>query len=257
MISVIIPIHNCTPKRDLKRLYYQLLSLSNQSIPCNVVISTDSNDSEVKAIERIILEISLLSQSGTWVKVIRHEPQYNNQMNLPFLINRGIEATDSEWLLVTGIDFIYRPDYLERLIENPWVDVFTISLVRMIQQPDYSDLKDHWITEWKFPRDYKLNGGGRDACGIQFFHRSFFDLTNGYCENMSGFSALDEDLRNRAKNAGLTLKWLDRHVLHLPHPSGKNPKKASREQMRNWKIRDLLNEHKIIDWKKFRKYPRF
>ncbi len=99
MTSVIIPVYNIS-KRGAQRLYFSLLSLQPQD--CNIIVVDGSDENQHFQIMEICSHFEC-----------QYEYYPTVEFNMPILHNRGIRLSKTEWILTTGADFLFAPDFME------------------------------------------------------------------------------------------------------------------------------------------------
>jgi cellulose synthase/poly-beta-1,6-N-acetylglucosamine synthase-like glycosyltransferase len=145
--------------------------------------------------------------------------------NKPFALNHGIRAVapEIEFVVTMDADMVLAPDFLtvvlERLTQPPPALVLCQSLdlpqgARLPQGPAALLGAFDRLRALSTPRH--RNGTG----GIQAAGREFFFQVRGYDEDLVWWGAMDGDMVNRARLAGLRVVWVDGQtaMLHQWHP---------------------------------------
>jgi len=231
--SVIIPIHN-SHKRGIDRLKWQLLSLKNQTTPPAMVFIPDSSD------------LSEFLQNVASIKSWQSPPVHHfgcqhkdGGFNMPHLFNRGLERVETNYVLCTGIDFIYDPNLFTRYMDIANEKTLILKEVEMLAN---MAITADMVNSFKF-RKSPLNGAGRGADGIQFGHINLFKDLGGYDERMAGWGGMDNDLHDRSNKAGYKEVWCrGGRILHQWHRTEKGKGADLEQSKRNWRLRDLKNK---------------
>ena len=232
--SVIIPIHNCR-RRGIDRLKWQLLSLDLQRVQPKTVFIPDSSDM-VEFLENRA-SVDHWRESLKMSIDIHHfgARAESGGFNMPHLFNRGIERATTEFILCTGIDFMYDPGLFGAYLGTAKPDLLILKEVQML--PNMT-ITEGMIRKWSFGNHPK-NGAGKWADGIQFAHRDLWQSLGGYDERIAGWGGMDNDLHQRAAKAGFREVWFrGGKILHQWHRTEKGGKADLEQSKRNWALRD-------------------
>lgn len=200
MTTVIIPVYNIS-RRGAQRLYFSLLSLQPQS--CDVIVVDGSDDVQSFQIQEICSQFKCQ---------YKHSPTV--EFNMPILHNIGIKKAKTKWVLTTGADFLFAPDFMD--VCKIYRDDKRI-LFKEVGMLGNTNITDARVKNWVFPKT-GLNQWHHEANGgCQYTTREWF-LKNPYEEQMSGFGAMDNMCGYKAYVSGLELYWItDSELLHIWH----------------------------------------
>lgn len=201
MTSVIIPVYNIS-KRGAQRLYFSIMSLQHQH--CSIWVIDGSDETQRHQIEEICSQF-----------LCHYEYYPTEEFNMPILHNRGIRICDTDWVLTTGADFLFAPDFIDTCRTHRSKDRMLFKEVGMLGKTNITKSR---ILNWVFPKT-GLNEWHHEANGgSQYTTRKWF-LKNPYDEQMSGFGAMDNLCGYKAYVTGLELYWLtESELLHIWHP---------------------------------------
>ena len=220
-VSIVIPVHNII-QRGYKRVRHSVLSLRCQIDYIDEIIIVDSSDK---------VQYDMLHEliKGFVVNHI-HIPLYC--FNKPKLLNTGIRAAKSKYIMCTDSDYIFGKDFLYYCSEYRNKKTILHKQVKMLPSMKINDSN---VLEWHFPKS-QINKWGKLANGAcQYATRDFF-IANPYPEEMDGFSAMDNMMTYIAYNNGLTPHWIvESEILHQHHNivnkmGGSNREKFDRNQ---------------------------
>jgi len=236
MIDIVIPVHNL--RRTLNRVYFSLYSLSKQLSFINRVYVSDSSDEGLyQALNGLIKTFPFVTH--LWKK--------HYEFNKPLLYNRVLKITKAEWIMFTDCDYLFQKDLLRACRRHRGQDRLLLKEVKSLPNMNMSIPR---IETWNFPKlhnyDYINKMGENLANGAcQYGTVEWFRKVGGYDERMSGWSAMDNDMVNRAKRDGLKIQWIkESQILHQFHRSEKYDSFESKKQYaRNQK---LLHSDKSI-----------
>ena len=201
MTTVIIPVYNIS-RRGVQRLYFSLLSLQSQN--CVIMVVDGSDEEQHIKIKEIC---SKFDCQYIW---------YNtNEFNMPILHNIGIRKAKTEYILTTGADFLFAPDFMEVCMQHRSKERILFKEVGMLGKTNITESR---IKSWIFPKT-GLNQWHHEANGgCQYTTQEWF-LENPYDEQMSGFGAMDNLCGYKAYVSGLELYWIPQsELLHIWHP---------------------------------------
>lgn len=205
MTSVIIPIHNIL-KRGQLRVFNSVYSLINQPDLEDVIIVDSSSENEFNSLQDLLSNLPL--------DKVRHIRIKSKEFNKPLLLNTGIQAAKSEWIMCTDADYIFKKDFLETCKKHRKEDRIIFKEVKMLRNQKISMQS---IDKWKFPQS-PYNEWGHLANGACQYAKKEFFVNNPYPENMVGFGAMDNMMAYIAYNKGLEIYWLkDSEIFHQFH----------------------------------------
>jgi glycosyltransferase involved in cell wall biosynthesis len=213
-VAVVIPVRN----RAGQRLRNALRSLSWQSAgrPAQVIVVSHGSEPDINR------ELSEICDKGTATLItVGNSVQ---PWNKPLALNVGIRATpELPFVMTMDADMILAPNFLRVVLERLREEPPALMLCRSSDLPQEASLPSH-AEELKdaFNR-LRLLARLRPRFGtggIQAARRSFFFDIRGYDEDLLWWGAMDGDLVNRARLAGMAIEWVeDRTVmLHQWHP---------------------------------------
>lgn len=223
MITVIIPVHNLD--RGLERVYFSLYSIYVGGFTPHVIVVDSSTDRYYNNLHNLIKGFDFVT----------HIRRPNKEFNKPRLLNEGIKASNSDFIMCTDADYLFSHDFFSTL--NPTSAAMITKRVIMLPKQVVSEQK---IEDWDFVKG-DVAPGGRDANGgCQLASREWFEYCGGYDERMKGWCAMDNDMVLRAERFGLRVHWHGPgEILHQYHRQEKLKKGDDIAQSkRNWNIRD-------------------
>lgn len=213
-LTVIIPVWNIQD-RGLARLRYSLCSIS-------------------KEVSVIVVDGSENPMPKEYIPFCKYVHTPTGEFNMPFLHNKGIEMTETEWVMTTGADFLFAPDFFTMCHKHRSKKRMLHKEVGMLPQLNITEGR---IKGWSFPR-VRLHEFGYLANGAcQYTTRRWF-LDNPYDEKMKWFSGMDNLQAYKALNTGLEVYWIkESEVLHQWHKTKKfsTPQMNAQSQI-NWGI---------------------
>lgn len=200
MTTVIIPVYNIS-RRGAQRLYFSLLSLEPQE--CEVIIVDGSDEDQHFQIKDICYKFDC------------HYLWFNtDEFNMPILHNIGIRKANTEWVLTTGADFLFAPDFIEICVQHRSKDRMLFKEVGMLGK---TNITENRVKSWVFPKT-GLNEWHSEANGGCQYTTSDWFLENPYEEQMSGFGGMDNMCAYKAHVSGLELYWIEEsEILHIWH----------------------------------------
>ncbi len=249
-IAVVIPVRN----RAGKRLENTIASLKWQSKgpPAQIIVVSYGSEPEINN------ELSkTFSRNGN---ILLTEGTPKDPWNKSLALNIGIRATNLgiPFVMTMDADMILAPNFLEIVIERLNKAKSALILCRSSDLPQDIPLTETdrtLLNEFlKLKRRSTLRpqwGPG----GIQAASRHFFFEIQGYDEDLLWWGAMDKDLVQRAKTAGLTIDWIEEHttMLHQWHPRKHNILQDTRciaEAKKAWKVNHQLVEKRSTTLKR-------
>lgn len=199
-ITVVIPVWNLQ-KRGLDRVFWSLYSLKSQTIPVKAVVYDASTTGKPQN----------FSDQAT-----KHIRRKYPRLNIAYMMNRGIEEADTEFIATTGADFLFKPDFFETALEfaKPGTAVFceVDEMIRSMR------LSTGFIDNWEFDKVPQLlrrnlgpvnNTGKTHAPGaINLLHRSDWIKSGGYNENFQMWGGYDNEFCQHLHQIGIKAKWI-------------------------------------------------
>jgi hypothetical protein len=214
-VNVIIPVRD----RAGQRLRNVLRSLNWQSVgrPSQVLVVSHGSQ---PAVDRE-LSVICFEESATLITI--GDP--NEPWNKPLALNTGIRATFSEipFVMTLDADVILDPGFLKVALERLKRKPPALILCRISDLPQHASVpRDRQALINAFA-DLKTLTRLRPRYGtgaVQATRRCFFFDIRGYDEDLLWWGAMDGDLVNRARLAGLEIVWVDKQttLLHQWHP---------------------------------------
>lgn len=230
-ITVIIPVYNIA-QRGYDRLMLSLYSLVGQN--AHVIVCDASNEEQAPIIQDICNKFDF----------VRYVHFHLNSFNKPKLQNQGIILSETDWVLCGDVDFCYQTEFID-FIHGCTFDSNSF-IVKLIYQTKDKKPTTHNVDTWQWQGKAEFDFG-KEANGLQLFHKDWFTWSGGYDEKMEGWGAMDNDMVNRSKMAGLHITYV--HATEGPevvHQWHKQEKNWSGPDMRaNWKIRDSRTTFKV------------
>jgi glycosyltransferase involved in cell wall biosynthesis len=213
-VAVVIPVRN----RAGERLTNALRSLCWQSAgrPAQVIVVSHGSEPDINR------ELSEICDkvTATLIAVGNSAQPWNK----PLTLNVGIRATpEVPFVMTMDADMILAPNFLTVVLERLKGEPPALVLCRSSDLPQHTRLPNK--SEELMDAFNRLRVLARlrprfATGGIQAARRSFFFDIRGYDEDLLWWGAMDGDLVNRARLAGLAIEWIeDRTVmLHQWHP---------------------------------------
>jgi glycosyltransferase involved in cell wall biosynthesis len=214
-IAVVIPVRD----RAGPRLRNALSSLNWQAVgrPTQIVVVSHGSQPEVN---RELQELCDTERATLIMVGDRLQP-----WNKPFALNTGIRATLPEvpFVMTMDADMILAANFLTVVLERLQREPPALVLCRISDLPQHVSLpSDRATLRERFERFHAMTrlrpctGTG----GIQAARRSFYFDIRGYDEDLLWWGAMDGDLVNRARLAGLQIEWIENWtaMLHQWHP---------------------------------------
>ena len=213
--AVVIPIRN----RAGCRLRNTLHSLVWQSIGSPQQIFVVSHGSRVEIDEELAM---LCREVGATLLTVGSPDQ---PWNKPLALNVGIRAASSEvpFIMVMDADIILAPNFLEAVAKRLQSEPPALVLCRILDLPKDVALPGSPAGLLESFEDLRKQTTVRPRYGtgaIQASSRSFFFNVRGYDEDFKWWGAMDGDMVQRAKLAGLQIEWIEDRtaMLHQWHP---------------------------------------
>lgn len=213
-VAVVIPIRDRAGARvrnALRSLQWQTAGRPTQTLVVSHGSQPDIND-----------RLSILCDNEHAQLLTLGSPA--DPWNKPLALNTGLRATPDSmpFVMTMDVDMILAPNFLavvlNRLTRNPPALV----LRRISDLPAHASiptagdqLKRAFESLHARSRLRPCYGSG----GVQAAQRSFFFDIRGYDEDLAWWGAMDGDIVNRARLAGVQVEWIDRTaMLHQWHP---------------------------------------
>jgi len=214
-VAVVIPVRD----RAGKRLENALCSLDWQSHGSPAQILVVSHGSQ-QAFERELAQ--LCKKIGATFLSFGNSTE---PWNKPLALNVGIRTTlpETPFVMTMDIDMILAPNFLQvvftRLNQHPG----SLILCRSLDLPQYIRLPNSRVSlhnNYSYLQSRGRLRGKSGTGGIQAASRDFFFTIRGYDEDLLWWGAMDGDLVNRARLAGLQIQWIENEtsMLHQWHP---------------------------------------
>ena len=214
-LAVVMPVRN----RAGQRLRNALSSLAWQSVgrPAQVIVVSHGSQPDIDR------ELSELCDEEAATLIRIGDP--SKAWNKPLALNTGIRATlpDIPFIMTMDADMILAPNFFEVVIGRLEQEPKAVVLCRSSDLPQHMSipssrqaLKDAFDSLKATVRLRPRYGPG----GIQAARRSFFFDIRGYDEDLLWWGAMDTDLVNRARLAGLKNEWIEDRtaMLHQWNP---------------------------------------
>lgn len=214
--------------RGTLRVKNFLYSINNQegvTVPPQVIIVDWSNDGSFKDINEY---------AKTYKALAIHAALQGDVWNKCISLNAGLNRVSTKFTMFTDIDYIFAPNFFSVVQKR-------MSSSRMLicrthdsgKKEDFSSYtKDQFNEIKKRSKPHQRCGVG--AC--QLAKTAWFREIGGYDERMQMWGVMDNDMVERAKRAGLEVKWIDKKtdIIHQWHKIRK--KEAKKDKSKNVKI---------------------
>lgn len=211
-LEVIIPIKD---RKEVKQCVNSLLDTKN-IIKKILLIDGGSTDSDC-------LTVFDELEKNPKIKII-HSPQ--SGFNKSKLLNQGIQATTSDFLLISDADIIWNITTLQNLLKTVLSSSNIICSVKDVQESQPLSVELHrqrYIYQIDYHGDTAIlqivsasPDKKRPGCGLVCTGRSSFFELGGYKEIFKGWGWEDQDLLIRASLLGFQV-YTQGKVLHLSH----------------------------------------
>lgn len=191
--------------RDIRRLKWQVLSLDKPDVQVLVI------DGSHKAEHRLIAGLL----KGTQAELI-HRPQ--TVLNLPKLWNYGVSIAAHDRILISGADFLYAPNFFERVAEVHRSNRLTMCMCHALPNIGITASNVHgWNWNWhNIEVFFKQNP--RHANGIQYAEKALFQDVP-FDESMEKLGGMDNLQEYKCQAKGYETFWWEQNlVLHQWHP---------------------------------------
>jgi hypothetical protein len=214
-ISVVIPVRDRAGQRlrnALRGLHWQ-----ESGGPAEILIVSHGSQPDVDA------DLQRLCEAESATLLLIGEPSH--AWNKPLALNTGIRhsSPDVPFLMTMDADMVLSPNFLSVVTECLSTQPPSLVLCRISDLPPQTevpstrdDLLRHFEHLLRMTSLRPRFGSG----GIQAACREFFFRIRGYDEDFAWWGAMDGDLVNRARLAGLDLTWIENRaaMLHQWHP---------------------------------------
>jgi len=222
MTSVIIATKDLIKcGRGIDRLYYQVLSLRQQSEEVEIIIVDGSGFPEHKRITQRL--------HGMGVRMIHAE---QSVMNLPKLWNLGVREAQGEWIHISGSDFLYAPTFMDRIKEVR--NDLTLVMCKVWELPRMN-ITNNNVLKWQWPTLKEFFAANpKLANGIQHGTKKLF-LEIPYDERMEKLGGMDNLQQYKCERNGYECFWWEQQlVLHQWHKI--SPMKMDKQFNENQKV---------------------
>lgn len=214
-VTVIIPVRD----RAGQRLKNTLTSLKWQDAgpPAQVILISHGSEPQINS------ELSDICAGFGFKLISIGDP--DDPWNKPFALNVGIRASDAQipFVMTMDADMILAPNFLSIVQERLKRNKAALILCRSSDLPQHLSLPETAEDLRRAYSAFKKQCSLRPQWGpggIQAARRSFFFEIHGYDEELLWWGAMDKDMVQRAKMAGLAIEWIETHttMLHQWHP---------------------------------------
>lgn len=236
LITVVIPLKNTKEyHRETKRLRDCLLSLQNQTIPCeqiDIIVSDIDSDAYYRKKHKEIC--------GEF-KVRHIYTETDDTWNNPRARNIGIRNAKAKFIMTTDVDCVFAPNFIETILKHIAEGKIVHCRVSDLS-PDYKDSLDNFFWMNKISTTRPTYGYG----GCQVFLKSWAFKVHGFDEEYKGWGADDTDFYNRAIQDGLENIWIEKEtsLFHQWHPT--ENRFENRNQVNENRLRLKLTEMKKL-----------
>lgn len=205
LLTVIIPLKNTDEySRDVKRLHIILNSFKHQTVGLDnievIVSDLDSSETYRKKHQAICETFN--------VKYIYTKT--GQAWNISHSRNIGIRNATSDFVMVTDVDCIFTPSFVETAMKFVAPDRIVHCRISDLPQ-SYDDAFDNfeWMSKSSTLRaDFAMGG-------CQIFSRKWAEKVRGYDEAYVEWGADDTDFSYRAERSGLGLVWIEREATYF------------------------------------------
>jgi glycosyltransferase involved in cell wall biosynthesis len=201
-VTIVVATYNLK-RRGVNRVDFLLYSLSLQDDQDFSVIIVDGSGYPQA------MPIKVISQNYQFCSYI-HRPQM--EFNKPALHNFGIACAESDMIMTTDADYLFRRDFVSTLKKTGGIDKFIVKRVMMLPKMLMTYAK---VSAWHWGRKVPFAKTGDGGC--QYASRDYF-LKNPYDERFSGWGVMDNHQHWQANEKGLKCEWMEgSEILHQFH----------------------------------------
>jgi glycosyltransferase involved in cell wall biosynthesis len=214
-ISVVIPVRDRAGQRlrnALRGLHWQ-----ESGSPAEILIVSHGSRPEVDA------DLQRLCEAESVTLLLIGEPSH--AWNKPLALNTGIRhsSPDVPFLMTMDADMVLSPNFLSVVTECLSTQPPSLVLCRISDLPPQAEVpstRDDLLRQFEHLLRMTSLRPRFGSGGIQAACREFFFRIRGYDEDFAWWGAMDGDLVNRARLAGLDLTWIENRaaMLHQWHP---------------------------------------
>jgi hypothetical protein len=213
-LAVVIPVRD----RAGRRVCNALRSLSWQTTgpPAQVVVVSQGSRPDI---DRALTAICRKAGAELLITGTADAP-----WNKPLALNVGIRTVrpNIPYVMTMDVDMILASDFFEAVLAQLQQEPPTLVLCQSLDLPASAHLPAPERLEAVF-NDLRRQAKPRARSGtggIQAATRDFFYEVRGYDEDLLWWGAMDGDMVNRARLAGLSIVWIDDRtsMLHQWHP---------------------------------------
>ena len=216
-ISVVLCIWKpSNAKRHIvKDLYHALHCWKSQTLPPKEVLVVDIN-TDVGEQDRVD---EVVSEFGFTHIVAPMPPNASRALNI------GIREASGEYILVTGADVWFAPNYLEAVTPLLAPDRFYGAVCGFLKCE--AEVKSDVLEEWEELLKQMREGAPRYGLGaMQLVHRDWWREIGGYDENLK-LRGIDSYIIGKVKKTRMTrciVKWDVAQMIHIKHGRTRMPK---------------------------------
>jgi hypothetical protein len=155
---------------------------------------------------------------------ITHFFNPKENMNMSQGLNVGIKLSQSDYVMMTGIDWLFSPNFFTILRSKTGEGKIVQCLGGYL--PEGCDLHQDWSTLKSIAEQGEISRRLSPGC-CQCVPRSWALKVHGYDERFPAQDGVDDDFRSRAIKDGLEstwIEWNEAQAIHMFHP--KSPLKG-------------------------------
>lgn len=233
MIEVVIPIYNIK-HRGFDNIYYTIYSLFLCEKYIKKVHLIDGSDKTEFT--------SLASILSVFYGFLNHVRYPTEEYCQPKLFNVGIDLVETEYMMTTGADFLFKPDFFEVCKKYRSGDTLLLKEVKMLPKTLMSRTK---VALWRLPQANSNRYGRRANGACQYMLTDKFKQIR-YDERMKGYGSMDNMLYYEAIAKGINPYWIkESEIMHQWHPVIRTDKDAEQSKANAAIAEAFINEHKI------------